>query len=203
MQAVAKQEAIDYWGCVKRLRKAYKASEVGGDNVIADYIQAKPKDYDSRIYRTRPGRESTHATATRPSGKSVVPMNESDWFNSRLVSVAHSLPDPYPAMLRALCHENPSVAEIFSITNPLMALFRGADSIHTASNMANFILRPWNTARAGEKPKIWALYGYTSEEWMDAKERKTWDCVRRRMRQITEPAVVAWAEACREKQLEF
>lgn len=202
----AEKLQLDYGACEKMLFWIFSAEELGGNNVLADYIQAKPKDFIPTLWR-RSKKETTHAVATRNSAGSSIPMDEIDWYKTSYVRAVSALPEPYPDMLRGRFHPNPTISEKFSVVHPVLKTYRKRETIMLAKDMIDHIYSPKmvrDEKRNRLRPqKVFERYGYTYDEWEDMDARKAWDRLRRRIREHMRPAIDAWVIECRKRDLEI
>lgn len=199
----AEKSKLDYGACEALLRKIFEVTELGSGSSLADWINTKSTDFDPKHWRKPKGRVM-HAVATRRGGTNSIPLDDGDWQKSMYVRAVNALPEPFPDMLRGRYHPNPTITQKFSVVHPVLDLCRKPNTMLLAKDMLDHIYSP-RMIRDGStvRPqKIWERYAYTSEEWMDADARKTWDRLRRRLREHMTPAIDAWVDECRKNGLD-
>lgn len=207
---------VDYKWITRKLAEIYEDHDEGGQNVLADYIQSRPKDFDPKNYRVRNQATLVHASASRNSSGSSVLMDEHEWDRSAYRRAVSALPDPFPSLIRGRFKPNPDIAEKFLVTYPLLASHKDKETITAAQqmmrkkDMLDHIYSPrmvpderHKNDTVKRKQAIWERYGYTSEQWMDCKERKTWDWVNRKLKEHLRPAIDAWVAECERRGLEI
>lgn len=204
--SVAEKSRVDYGACESMLRFALSATEIGGGSSLADWINAKPSDFVAANWR-KPKGQPTHAVATRQGGTNSIPMDEIDWYKTSYVRAINSLPAPFPDMLRGRFSENPTISEKFAVVHPVLGMYRKSEPMMVAKDMIDHIYSPRmvrdNDSNRLRPQKIWERYGFSYVEWENHKDRKTWDDVRRKLRQVVRPAIDAWVAECRRKDLEI
>lgn len=204
--STAEAVRVDYGACESMLRFVLTATEMGSTSSLADWINTKPKDFNPSNWRKTRG-QAMHAVASRVGGVNSIPMDEIDWYKTSYVRVINSLPAPFPEQLRGRFHPNPTITEKFAIVHPVLGLYRKSEPMIVAKDMVDHIYSPKmvrdeKTDRL-RKQKIWERYNFTYDEWENHKDRKTWDDVRRKMRQVVQPAIDAWVQECRRLDLEI
>tara|TARA_R110000782_G_C14819221_1_gene413885 strand:- start:32247 stop:32894 length:648 start_codon:yes stop_codon:yes gene_type:complete len=214
--STAEAVRVDYKLVYQKLKEIYEDGEGSSQNVLADYIQSRPKDFDPKNYRVRNQATLVHASASRNNSGSSVLIDEQDWKRSAYKHAVSALPDPFPSHIRGRFKPNPDIAEKFLVTYPLLAPHEDKETITAAQqmmrkkDMLDHIYSPRmvpdereKNATIMRKQAIWERYGYTSEQWMDCKERKTWDWVNRKLKEHLRPAIDAWVAECERRGLEI
>lgn len=203
MTAADKNES-DYSEYIGFLRFVFSVAEQGGGGGLADWINTKPNagSVDPRLWRAA-GEHCVHAVATRKGGGSEAPLDEVDFMKSRYVHIINELPAPFPEQIRGRCAPAPDIWQLFSIINPILDTYRENVPKARAAAMLNFELRRWDEVRQGPKPHIREVFGHSKESWPDTKERKAWDEVNRKLREVMRPAIAAWVAECRRCGLEI
>ena len=206
--STAKKLDTDYSEYLGFLRFVLSVTERGGSNGLADWINTKPKaGARNASWWGKSGEHCVHAVATRKGSGSDIPLDERDWEKAPYMHAMHALPDPYPAILRGRYSPDPTQLDKFEVVYPILRRYRTADSVRLAKEMLDHIYCPQRVAegRGGEtrKQKIWERFGFTSDEWMDAAERKAWNRLNSRLDELVGPAVMAWVEECRRRGLEI
>tara|TARA_B100000674_G_scaffold72684_2_gene50199 strand:- start:12490 stop:13125 length:636 start_codon:yes stop_codon:yes gene_type:complete len=202
--STVKKLDTDYSEYLGFLRFVLSVTERGGSNGLADWINTKPKaGVRNASWWGKSGEHCVHAVATRKGSGSDIPLDEVDFMKARYVQVINDLPAPFPDQIRGRCSSSPSVWQIFSIINPVLDSYRETVPKARAAAMLNFELRGWDESRQGPKPHVRELFGHSKDTWPDAKERKAWDEVNRKLRELLKPAIAAWVAECEKRGLEM